>query len=227
MKIPQHPQTVKYSVNNIPTGTRFGNLEVLDHLPIVDCGTYKVHVYRCLCHCNDHETHIKDIRASNLLTGQISCGCIQKAYPNRTDHGMRHTKLSTIWRNMKARCLNPHNPSWAHYGGRGIQVCEAWLKFTGFKDWALQHGYHDNLSIERVDVNGNYCPTNCKWIPWEDQQKNTSRTVRYTLDGVTKILEDWLCDPRCHTSARAVKKRLSLGWPFEKALLQEPRSHRV
>ena len=94
-----------------------------------------------------------------------------------TKHGAaphrEYTKLYNTWLRMKGRCNRPTATSYQYYGGRGISVCDAWQHdFQAFRDWALAHGYREGLSIDRIDVNGNYCPENCRWITIAEQQRN-------------------------------------------------------
>ena len=129
---------------------------------------------RCLflCDCGNYtEQNLCDIEKGKVK----SCGC--KRYRdlsnrNRT-HGESKTRLYRIWRGMKTRCQNSNHRDYIDYGARGISVCKKWDKsYKKFRDWALTHGYTDNLTIERKDVNGNYCPSNCCWIPKSEQAKN-------------------------------------------------------
>jgi len=92
-------------------------------------------------------------------------------------HGESRTRIYRIWKGMRERCFNPNRKPYKNYGGRGISVCEEWNSYLVFKDWAINHGYSDYLSIERIDVNGNYCPENCTWIPLEDQSKNRRKRL--------------------------------------------------
>lgn len=102
-------------------------------------------------------------------------------------HGGSHSRIYTVWKMLKQRCLNPKSTGYKHYGGRGIKVCKQWLDFSAFRKWALVNGYRDDLTIERKNVNGNYTPRNCTWIPNSEQSNNTRRTHR--IDG--KNLSQW------------------------------------
>jgi hypothetical protein len=89
----------------------------------------------------------------------------------------QHPRLYRIWQSMKARCYYSKHKNYNSYGGRGISVCATWIhSFNTFTGWALANGYEDNLSIDRIDVNGNYCPENCRWITMADQQKNKRKS---------------------------------------------------
>lgn len=106
-------------------------------------------------------------------------------------HGMKKTRLYYIWSSMKERCYNPHNKRYKNYGGRGISVCIEWVNsFIDFKDWAFGNGYEDNLTIDRIDNDGNYCPKNCRWITRKEQNRNYSRNHKITYNGETLCLAD-------------------------------------
>lgn len=92
-------------------------------------------------------------------------------------HGQRHTRLYRIWSLMKNRCGNPNASNWMYYGGKGVRVCKAWLEFDGFYRWALDSGYTDDLTLDRIRSSGNYCPSNCRWVTKAEQQRN--RPSRY------------------------------------------------
>ena len=114
---------------------------------------------------------------------------------------------------MKDRCFNFHNPEYKHYGGRGITVCNEWLDFSSFKEWAESNGYTNKLTIERIDFNGNYCKENCKWITLSEQLKNTSRTVFITFKGETLCANDWC--KRFGLPNNSVIRRYRKGLPLE------------
>lgn len=123
-------------------------------------------------------------------------------------------RLTRIWRGMKARCLNPNSPSYKDYGERGIKICNDWLSLDIFKDWALTNGYADNLSIERIDNNGNYCPENCQWITIFKQSKNKRSSVMLTYNGETLIFKDWA--RKLGISQSALRCRIVKNMPEEK-----------
>lgn len=103
-------------------------------------------------------------------------------------------KAIKIYQNMRQRCYNPKSARYSCYGGRGIKICDEWLGKNGKKNfvlWAIENGYCPNLSIERIDVNKDYCPTNCKWVELKEQSKNKSNTHLITHNGKTQCLEDW------------------------------------
>ena len=138
------------------------------------------------------------VLGSSLLAGQTSsCGCFKREssaeYCRRTKrkHGQVATKLYYVWTGLRTRCNNPRNTNFKYYGGRGITYAKEWESFENFCDWALASGYKDGLSIERIDVDGNYCPENCTWIPHSDQQKNKTNAVLITKEGETHSVAEW------------------------------------
>jgi hypothetical protein len=136
--------------------------------------------WNCVCVCGTHTV----VSGSDLTTGNTrSCGClrVKVSTESLTTHGGRKTRLYRIWCAMKGRCLNPNSSDYVYYGGRGITVNEDWINsFAVFRDWALAAGYTDNLTIERVEVNGNYCPENCAWVTQQVQTRNRRKTSRKT-----------------------------------------------
>lgn len=159
------------------TGKQFGKLTVV-------CRNGKIGkhaAWLCQCTCD----HAKTIRADHLINGHtISCGCYEKESRNNGNHyihGGRHSRLYNIWCGMRKRCVNQNCIAYGNYGGRGIKVCDEWDDFTTFREWALSHGYADNLSIDRINVNGSYCPGNCRWSDAKEQANN--RRPRKTVKG--------------------------------------------
>lgn len=106
-----------------------------------------------------------------------------------------NTRLYSILQGMKTRCYNKNHQSYKHYGGRGIKICDAWLNdFMNFYNWAYNNGYDNSLTIDRIDVNGNYEPSNCRWITHEEQQKNRRDSIQLTYNGKTQTIKDWSDD---------------------------------
>lgn len=114
-----------------------------------------------------------------------------KGNHNHTKHGMRHTRIYAIWRSMRQRCQNPNCCCYSKYGERGIAVCEEWNDFPTFLKWAMDNGYRDDLTIDRIDVNGNYCPENCRWAT-RTQQANNKRNTKYLkVKNSIKSFHEW------------------------------------
>lgn len=147
----------------------------------------KVAQWNCLCKkCN---SNIFFIKTSDWIRNysHIGCGCEShdirvKANGKRT-HGMTKTPIYKKWLGMKTRCDNSNEKSYKNYGGRGISYCDEWANFENFYNWAINNGYLDGLSLERINVNGNYCPENCKWITMTDQQQNKRNTIKIEYEG--------------------------------------------
>lgn len=161
------------------TGQKFGRLTVLERTENYRApnGTSGA-MWLCQCDCGN----VLKVRAPDLKSGHTrSCGCLHRDNKPNLTHGLSRTRLSNIWHNMKQRCLNPSNPGYSGYGGRGIILCDEWKEdFKPFYDWAMANGYDDKLSLDRIDVNGNYEPSNCRWATQKEQCNNT-RINRYVL----------------------------------------------
>lgn len=146
--------------------------------------------YICQCDCGN----IVKVNASNLVGGTTkSCGCLRKELMREKllIHGESGTRLYHIWKAMRKRCSNP-NPQDAYlYADRGITVCQEWEDFNAFAKWAKSNGYSEELTIDRVDPNGNYSPDNCRWATWQEQANNKRGTVYVTIGDQTKTLVEW------------------------------------
>lgn len=124
---------------------------------------------------------------------------------------------------MKDRCFNPRCKAFENYGGRGITVCDEWVNDPdSFVEWALSHGYEDDLAIDRIDNDGNYEPINCRWVTAAENNQNRRSSRFYTIDGETKNLQQW-CD-HYGVSRSMVAARLNRGWTIERALTQQKRA---
>ena len=137
-------------------------------------------------------------------------------------HGRSHTRLHDIWCGMNNRC-NPDNKSSQRYGRRGIRVCEEWADYMVFEKWALEHGYAEDLTIDRIDVNGNYCPDNCRWIPLAEQARNRRTTFEVFYQGRNMSLAE--AAELAGLPYKQVHHRIKrAGWSVEKALSEPIRS---
>ena len=146
------------------TGQKYGMLTLVEYL-----GARK---WRCRCDCGN-----ECVRLGRNLNANSHCGC-QKAKRNkeagrkRSTHGDSRTKLYKRWTAMHQRCENPKNDAFSNYGGRGITVCSEWGDYGTFKKWSIENGYREDLTIDRIDVNGNYEPSNCRWTTYNTQLSN-------------------------------------------------------
>ncbi|MGX5476015.1 AP2 domain-containing protein [Bacillus toyonensis] len=146
------------------TGQRFNRLFVLQE---AGKNKHRQILWLCKCDCGNKKT----VPGYDLRHDKIkSCGCMQ--YAATTKHGQKGTRLYKIWEDMKRRCNNSNASSYRHYGGRGIKVCEEWNEFIPFYNWAKESGYKDTLTIDRINVNGNYEPSNCRWATKKQQSRN-------------------------------------------------------
>lgn len=182
-----------------------------------------LHYWLCRCDCGNTTTVLQ----GNLVYSRTkSCGCYHKKRARDANelHGESKTRLYRIWKGMRARCHNPKNPSFKDYGGRGIRVCDAWQKYNAFKQWAISSGYAENLTIERIDVDGMYEPSNCKWIPRPEQGKNTRRSHYIQYGGRTMSLAEW--SKELGGGPNLVTTRLQRGWSEEDAVSIPPRRSR-
>lgn len=181
------PEKVKHPPNFIDlTGKRFGRLVVVDRAGTVN----RKATWNCKCDCGNvlvvHTTHLKSGNTK-------SCGCLRldSNTAKNTTHGMRNTRIYYVWCAMKKRCTNKKDPQFNLYGGRGIKVCREWMAFEGFYSWAVSSGYRSGLTIDRIDVNGDYCPENCRWATTEEQNNNKQNSVYFTYGGETNTLGQW------------------------------------
>lgn len=197
-------------------GNRYGKLTVISY-EVKNGKAY----WKCKCDCGN----MTSVAGDKLRRGITkSCGCIQRSHRKEgfhKSHGMTETRLYSEWCNMKARCNNPRNIMYKNYGGRGIKVCEEWRKFENFMEWAISHGYTDELTIERKNVNGNYEPSNCEWIPRDKQYLNRTDSRLITAFGKTQTIKEWADETGIKYDT--IQARIKYyGWTGEDAVSKKP-----
>lgn len=196
------------------TGMKFGRLRV-----IKDIGRTKQGNVLWLCQC-DCGNQVK-VNSDCLIQGKTkSCRCFRKSNYLKTfvTHGLSKTRLYEIWWGMKKRCFYPKAKFYKDYGGRGVTIAHEWLDFATFYSWAMENGYSEGLTIERKDVNGNYEPGNCKWIPLTKQMRNTRSNHLITYQNQTRCMTEWA--EIMNLKVETLFHRLKSGWDIEKALTQ-------
>lgn len=146
--------------------------------------------------------------------------------PNHLKHGLTGSPLFQVWRSMKVRCTDENARSYPRYGGRGISVCEEWMDSSRFFQWALDNGYDQGLQLDRIDNNGDYTPSNCRWVTPSENARNRSDNVYVDAFGESKLLLDWFQDDRCHAnSIVTLRGRLRRGWHPERAIATPSRRY--
>ncbi|SQC67333.1 hypothetical protein [Listeria fleischmannii] len=173
------------------TGLRFDRLEVLC---LASQDKYYNLYWLCKCDCGTE----KVIGGSGLKSGATkSCGCLNKELSRKRKVNLTHgysnkERLYWTWKGMKARCYNTNNTRYQHYGGKGVIVCDAWrYDYQNFRRWALDNYYEDDLTIDRIDNNGDYCPENCRWATSKEQANNQSRNRILKYKDKTMTMSQW------------------------------------
>lgn len=201
------------------TGKKFGNLTVIERAE----NRGKEIFWKCRCDCGQ----IKEINGSRLKNGKTkSCGCYKKEVSHlnkghrnshNKSHGMSETRLYRIYKKMYRRCYKPQTKYYCNYGGRGITICKEWLDdFMNFYNWAMSNGYSDELSIDRINNDGNYEPSNCRWATAKEQANNTRKTIFLTYKGETKPASEWSKITGIRQDTITMRKRN--GWSDEDCL---------
>ena len=185
------------------SGLRFGRLNVIER---AGRDKHNNALWICKCDCGNKTI----VPGSRLRSGHTkSCGCIQKEAASKSIsrfnnsenrvtnghliHGETKTPLYNAWCRMRRRCNDEKYDHYDRYGGRGISVCDEWRNYISFRDWALSNGYVEGLELDRINNDGNYEPSNCRWVTRTFQVRNRSNTVFVTMNGETKPLIEF-CD---------------------------------
>lgn len=178
------------------TGKRFGRWVVLsradDH---VTAKGYHHVMWNCRCDCGT----IKSVRGKSLVSGiSQSCGCLrhEQLHDRFVKHGGFGTRLYAVWNSMRQRCNNKHSRAYHNYGGRGITICPEWDDYDSFRSWAISVGYDEDaergkFTLDRIDVNGNYCPDNCRFVDMRTQTDNRRMSIVVEHDGEVHPLTVW------------------------------------
>ncbi len=180
------------------TGLRFGKWTVLSYAGCNHAGKAK---WLCRCDCGKEY----EVQAYPLRTGRS----LQCKPCTRTKHGKARTRLYGIWKGMRKRCRDTADVSYKYYGARGIKTCSDWDNFKSFQDWAHKNGYRDELTIDRIDNDGNYEPSNCRWVTTREQNLNKRHHVWVEYDGKKMPLSE-ACR-QSGTSYAGARSRLNKG----------------
>lgn len=199
------------------TGKKFGRLSVIERIDDYVASSGRRYV-RWLCKCDCGK--IVHVNSDPLIRGKTkSCGCLSSELKSQRakTHGETDSRLYAIWCAIKARCLNSHTVAYKDYGARGITICDEWKdSYENFRDWANDNGYKKNLSIDRIDNDGIYEPSNCRWVTSVAQANNRRSNHILTYNGETHNVTEWAAivgkDPK------TIFSRLYAGWDVERAL---------
>ena len=203
------------------TGQRFGRLTVERRGETVNARTYWV----CLCDCGTE----KPIYASSLRSGVVqSCGCLHKEAISKINykHGFSQTALYKVYTSMVQRCENKKHPSYKDYGARGISICDEWRQDRmTFINWAMSNGYAEGKSIDRIENDKGYYPSNCRWTDDKTQANNKRSNRLITIGETTKTLSEWL--EVSGVPRRTFYERVEAGWSEAEAITKPLRKVRT
>lgn len=186
-------------------GKKFGQLEVIDYVKKKGKRTF----WLCKCDCGN----VKEIDGCSLVRGRIkTCGHKRPTEENHHyKHGLTHSRIMNIWFGMKGRCYNTNDKAYKNYGARGITICDEWLNdVKAFYDWSMNNGYNDNLTIDRIDINGNYEPSNCRWVTRKVQCNNQRNNHKILYEG--ELLTIAQISERNGIPSRVIRNRIYQGW---------------
>ncbi len=189
------------------TGQKFGRLTAMERIQ----GNQRS-LWMCKCECGG----TKIVSLGNLKSGAVrSCGCLARETTRDRSfkHGETKTRLWWIWCGMRQRCEKVNNKDYSRYGGRGITVCNEWHEYASFRDWAMSNGYSADLTIDRIDNDGCYCPDNCRWVSALAQDNNRRNNHTMTYNGETHTISEW--GRITGISPKTILYRINAGWPID------------
>lgn len=201
------------------TGQRFGRLTVIKK---VEENTGHHIKWLCKCDCGK-EVIVFGCNLTKTKVPTRSCGCLHKELFTPTTHGLSGNKLHYIWDSIKARCYNKNSTSYLRYGARGVTICDEWRdNFKAFYDWAIASGYDEtakrgDCTIDRIDVNKNYSPDNCRWVNATKQANNRRTNVIIKYQNQEKTLAEWC--KLLNLPYKTIHKKIRYkGMTFEQAI---------
>ena len=203
------------------TGRVYGRLTVIDR---VENDKHNQARWKCLCECGNYTVAV----TSELNRGNVrSCGCLNREISKMVNskHGFKYTRLYKVWGGIKKRCYNQNCKSYKNYGGKGITMCDEWKNdFKSFHDWAFANGYDENAeymkcTIDRIDTNGNYEPSNCRWVDVKSQERNRKNNIFITYKNETHCIGEWA--EILGINYIALHQRIrKYGWSIERAFTE-------
>lgn len=205
----------------IKQGDRYGMLTIIKEVePYYYHGKLNSRNFQCQCDCGN----ITITSLNRLRQGKVkSCGClVGTTYAKHKE--LTNSRLYHIWASIKQRCYYPKAISYPNYGGRGVCMSSLWKDdFMSFYKWAIEHGYNDNLTIDRIDYNGNYEPSNCKWSTMKEQAQNKRNNIVLELNGEKHTIAEW--SKITGIRAGTLQNRKYSGWSDKKTLTHPLRKH--
>lgn len=204
-------------------GKKYGEWTILGYAPKVN----RMKRVKCQCSCGKicerYFKHLKNgaSKSCGHQNWKENCRQIGKRNLKYTNFNVADTRLYSTWKNMKRRCYDKSNTNFKYYGARGIKVCKEWENdFMNFYNWAISNGYQENLTIDRINVNGNYEPNNCRWATLTEQSNNRrdNKNSKYlTYNGITKTVSQWCKEYNINYSTLSCRVN-KLKWTHERAL---------
>ena len=208
------------------TGLKYGRLTVIEISSKDKNGHY---YWLCECDCGK----IKKILGTHLLRGNIkSCGCYNSELASirqKEKQIIPNKRIRHIWESMKSRCYNNKNISYKNYGARGIKICDEWINkengLINFYNWSIDNGYKDDLTIDRIDVNGNYEPSNCRWATWQKQCNNTRNNIKIEYNSEYENICYFI--KKYNLNKFAIYNRLKRDWSVRDAIEKPVKERRT